>query len=465
MANVCLDNQIFFTPLASEPKRRNLEPPAIGYTQSVTVVISSDDESEHGDFDDGQSDTFFPSIGELIRQSSKHKDAESGSVASAGLNTTSGCSNSDARVEPGTIADTCKGVDAPPGTSSYNDAKQSGEGSVMPPQVQESPASIPSLSDDESTKKRELANAEPSIQPSASQGRLNLQVGRRRHRDTNDGDYRPIEDSDAEHSQDDIVPPPQRKRRRMNTSILSTGGTAAQRQTHQYYADSRLTRQRSIIPTKDEYTTGNSKPTLRRLRYTPQDDANIRQLRDQGLSWLTIAEQFPGRSPSAIEVRYHTKLKTTPSREIPQLRDDPRAPLVVDDAGEEEWDVEEICNCRKLEDSGVELLVKWKGGDQTWEPFENMAETEALDKYERLHAAAAGVDAADLAMEVRRSSQAVKAEGDDYGDERRRVMLVDFDRAALLPYTLRSAPTSCRSHQEDRYHDYGGRRRPWQAME
>ena len=32
-----------------------------------------------------------------------------------------------------------------------------------------------------------------------------------------------------------------------------------------------------------------------------------------------------------------------------------------------------------------ELLVKWKGGEETWEPYENMAETEALDEYERLH--------------------------------------------------------------------------------
>ncbi|KAH6869665.1 hypothetical protein B0T10DRAFT_418252 [Thelonectria olida] len=55
----------------------------------------------------------------------------------------------------------------------------------------------------------------------------------------------------------------------------------------------------------------------------------------------------------------------------------------------------------------------------------------------------AGAGAADLAVEVRRSSQAVWAEGVDHGDERDanrlwndercRVMLVDFDRATLLP--------------------------------
>jgi hypothetical protein len=29
--------------------------------------------------------------------------------------------------------------------------------------------------------------------------------------------------------------------------------------------------------------------------------------------------------------------------------------------------------------------VKWQGGEETWEPYEKIAETEALDKYERLH--------------------------------------------------------------------------------
>jgi len=58
-------------------------------------------------------------------------------------------------------------------------------------------------------------------------------------------------------------------------------------------------------------------------------------------------------------------------------------------------------------------------------------------------AAGAGAGATDLAAEVRRSSQAVRDEGVDHGDERdanrlwnderRRVMLVDFDRATILP--------------------------------
>ena len=59
--------------------------------------------------------------------------------------------------------------------------------------------------------------------------------------------------------------------------------------------------------------------------------------------------------------------------------------MVGDDGREEEFPVEEICGDRGLDDGGLELLVKWKGGEETWEPYENVAETEALDEYERLY--------------------------------------------------------------------------------
>jgi phosphoribulokinase len=29
--------------------------------------------------------------------------------------------------------------------------------------------------------------------------------------------------------------------------------------------------------------------------------------------------------------------------------------------------------------------VRWGDGEETWEPYENMAETKGLDEYERLH--------------------------------------------------------------------------------
>jgi len=114
----------------------------------------------------------------------------------------------------------------------------------------------------------------------------------------------------------------------------------------------------------------------------PEDDAKIYQLKEQGLSWVAIAKHFPGRSAGAIEVRYHTKLKNTKTsqRGAPQFCDSPRTPSVVgDDGKEEEWEVEEICGDRRLDDGGLELLVKWKGGEEIWEPYENVAEMEALD--------------------------------------------------------------------------------------
>ena len=121
----------------------------------------------------------------------------------------------------------------------------------------------------------------------------------------------------------------------------------------------RLARQKSNGATKCK---GKPASTLRRARYTSADDAMILQLRGQGLSWSAIAEQFPGRSAGAIQVRYQTKLKPV-----------------------KEWEVEEICGRRTLDNGAVELLVKWEGGEETWEPHENMAETKALDEYERLH--------------------------------------------------------------------------------
>jgi hypothetical protein len=120
----------------------------------------------------------------------------------------------------------------------------------------------------------------------------------------------------------------------------------------------RPARQKSNRTTKHK---GKPASTSRRARYTPADDATILRLKGQGLPWVEIAEQFPGRSAGAIQLRYHTKLKTV------------------------EWEVEEICGRRTQDDGAVELLVKWKGGEETWEPYENVAETEALDEYERLH--------------------------------------------------------------------------------
>ena len=87
-------------------------------------------------------------------------------------------------------------------------------------------------------------------------------------------------------------------------------------------------------------------------------------------------------------MRYHTKLKTT----NPSQRGAPP---------EEEWEMEEICGDRKLDDGGMEMLVKWRGGEETWEPYENVAETVALDEYERLH----GIVTVDIGRRIEREGR------------------------------------------------------------
>lgn len=57
---------------------------------------------------------------------------------------------------------------------------------------------------------------------------------------------------------------------------------------------------------------------------------------------------------------------------------------MADNAGEKEWKIEEICYDRKPDGGGLEFLVKWKSGDEIWQPCENVAEIEALNKHERL---------------------------------------------------------------------------------
>lgn len=46
-----------------------------------------------------------------------------------------------------------------------------------------------------------------------------------------------------------------------------------------------------------------------RARFTPDEDQLIVRLRNNGKTWKAIAEQIPGRSPGALQVRYSTKLK------------------------------------------------------------------------------------------------------------------------------------------------------------
>jgi transposase InsO family protein len=71
----------------------------------------------------------------------------------------------------------------------------------------------------------------------------------------------------------------------------------------------------------------------------------------------------------------------------------PPLPVIVE--GEEEWEVEEILDSRRIR-GRLQYLVKWRGfTDPTWEPEENLTEVEAVDTYhERYPARPAPIRAA-----------------------------------------------------------------------
>jgi len=57
----------------------------------------------------------------------------------------------------------------------------------------------------------------------------------------------------------------------------------------------------------------------------------------------------------------------------------PPLPVIV--KGEEEWEVEEILDSRRIRGQ-LQYLVKWRGfADPMWEPEENLTEVEAVDTY------------------------------------------------------------------------------------
>ncbi len=88
MVSISLNNQIFFTSLItanSKPKGPKPDYPAAGNSQNYTVLISNDDKSDYNDFDNGQSDTFFLSIDELLRQYTKRQGVEFSNVAGADI--------------------------------------------------------------------------------------------------------------------------------------------------------------------------------------------------------------------------------------------------------------------------------------------------------------------------------------------------------------------------------------------
>jgi hypothetical protein len=78
-----------------------------------------------------------------------------------------------------------------------------------------------------------------------------------------------------------------------------------------------------------------------------------------------------------------TKVMDATARSKPASTRRPHTPQADEKVydGEEEWEVEEISDHRTLDGSRPEYLVKWKTGEETWEPLENVAETVALERY------------------------------------------------------------------------------------
>lgn len=69
--------------------------------------------------------------------------------------------------------------------------------------------------------------------------------------------------------------------------------------------------EKAICSTTD--TNGSSAAPHRgqlRAKFTPPEDQLIIRLRNSGKTWKEIANQIPGRSPGALQVRYSTKLKS-----------------------------------------------------------------------------------------------------------------------------------------------------------
>ncbi|KAI0996798.1 hypothetical protein K3495_g11383, partial [Podosphaera aphanis] len=69
-----------------------------------------------------------------------------------------------------------------------------------------------------------------------------------------------------------------------------------------------------------------------------------------------------------------------------QKRDDPQNPPIIDELEETEYEIDSILRARTIRrgrGSFRQGLVKWAGWkEHTWEPVENLQDTEALEKFE-----------------------------------------------------------------------------------
>ncbi len=270
------------------------------------------------------------------------------------------------------------------------DDGQDEESSVVPTQAQESRTGMPSLSGDESGNKPELANTEPSMQPSASQQRVNLRrdVGHRRRRRrcgaNDEEDYSPIGGSDSKQGKDDdAARPPRGKRRRVNTPAPAARETAPGRRARLRCTNSPSLRARRPPPAgnperrQSQRSISEPQPSTLRAAFASFEEwplkAVVKRVLVDGVATFQVEFTWnPCTNHGRNDHTPETQRRKLPSRTFSTGRAFPLrvASTAVEVQDGEYFQVEDILEWREGEEER-EYLVKWKGyghKHNTWEP-------------------------------------------------------------------------------------------------